>query len=295
MGGIETTSPALRRAWQRHERRWAENLYVYAVVSRRSHGVSVGINLNPSKACNFDCIYCQVDRGVAPPVRTVNLERLTAELDTVLQAAADLSLYSKPPFDALPAERRTVRDIAFSGDGEPTTYPKFKDAVAIAADARRRFALESTKIVLITDAAYLARPAVREALELMDANNGEIWAKLDAGTEEYYRRIDRPNVSLQHVLDNILDAARVRPVVIQSLFMRVNDVPIPEIEVEAYCGRLNGLLAGGAQIKGIQLYTIARKPAEPSVAPLTDAELDLVAALVRGRVKVPVETFYGVS
>jgi wyosine [tRNA(Phe)-imidazoG37] synthetase (radical SAM superfamily) len=295
MEPMEKATPALRRAYQRHERRWDENLFVYAVVSRRSHGVSVGINLNPSKACNFDCVYCQVDRQVAPRVRSVNLERLAVELDTVLQAAADGTLYAKAPFDALPPDRRGVRDIAFSGDGEPTTYARFKDAVEIAAAARRRFALDTTKIVLITDAAYLARPAVREALDLMDANNGEIWAKLDAGTNDYLRLIDRPNVSLQHILDNILDAARRRPVVIQSLFMRVNGEVIPDAEVAAYCGRLNDLLAAGGRLKGLQLYTIARKPAEPMVAPLSDEELDCVADLVRARVPVAVETFYGVA
>jgi wyosine [tRNA(Phe)-imidazoG37] synthetase (radical SAM superfamily) len=295
MVAMDESTPALRRAWQRHERRWADNQFVYAVVSRRSHGVSVGINVNPSKACNFDCIYCQVDRLVPPRVRAVNLERLTEELDTMLQAAADGTLYSAPPFDALPPDRHEVRDIAFSGDGEPTTYPKFKEAVEIAAAARRRFALETTKIVLITDAAYLAKPSVREALEVMDANNGEIWAKLDAGTEAYFRQIDRPNVSLQHVLDNVLDAARRRPVVIQSLFMRVNGESIPEAEVDAYCGRLNDLLAAGGRLEAIQLYTIARKPAEPTVTPLSDAELDRVAEFVRARVAVPVETFYGVA
>lgn len=286
---------ALREAYRRHERRWADNLFVYAVVSRRSHGVSIGVNLNPGKECNFDCVYCQVDRRVAPRVRKVDLERLAHELDAVLKAAADGSLYDRPPFDALPPDRRKVRDIAFSGDGEPTTYPGFEEAVEIAAAARGRFSLDQTKIVLITDAAYLDRPAVRDALEVLDANNGEIWAKLDAGTEEYFRRIDRPNVPLARVLESILDAARRRPVVIQSLFMRVDGEAIPEAEVRAYCDRLNELLAAGGRLKGIQLYTIARKPAEPSVAPLADAELDRLADFVRARVPVPVETFYGIS
>ena len=289
------TSSALRAAWQRHERRWADNLYVYAVVSRRSRGVSVGVNVNPGKECNFDCLYCQVDRAVAPRVRKVDLARLGAELEDVLKAAMDGSLFQAPPFDALPPDNRTVRDIAFSGDGEPTTYPGFRDAVAIAADARRRFGLESTKIVLITDAAYLARPAVREALALMDENNGEIWAKLDAGTEEYFRLVDRPNVTLRHVLDNILDAARVRPVVIQSLFMRVDGQPPDEVQLQAYCDRLNELTAAGGRLKAIQLYTIARKPAEPRVTPLADEELDRVAAFVKARVAAPIDVFYGVA
>src|SRR5512140_1173630 len=111
----------LQAAWKRHERRWADNLYVYAVVSRRSGGVSVGVNLNPGKECNFDCVYCQVDRTVAPVVRKVDLARLRDELDKVLEAERDGSLYDARPFAVLPPPRRGVRDIAFSGDGEPTT------------------------------------------------------------------------------------------------------------------------------------------------------------------------------
>ncbi len=284
----------LTDAYRRHERRWADNRYVYAVISRRSGGVSVGINLNPDKACNFDCIYCQVDRTTAPAIRKVDLARLADELDLVLQAERDGSLYAAPPFEALPPERRGVRDLAFSGDGEPTTFPRFGEAVRIAAEARARFGLDQVKLVLITDAAYLAKPAVREALALMDEHNGEVWAKLDAGTEEYFRLVNRPNVPLQTVLDNILDAARTRPVVIQSLFFRVDGEPPPDAEIAAYCDRLNAILDAGGALKTIQIYTIARAPALQSAAPLGDAELDALADRVRSRVKVPVEVYYGV-
>ena len=126
--------------------------------------------------------------------------------------------------------------------------------------------------MLITDAAYLAKPKVRAALAVLDANNGEIWAKLDAGTEEYFRTVDRPNVPLQTVLDGILDAARARPIVIQSLFMRVDGAPPPAAEIEAYIDRLNGILAAGGRLKAVQVYTIARQPAERFVAPLADAD-----------------------
>jgi len=295
IGVMAEPTRALRHAYQRHERRWADNLYVYAVVSRRSHGVSVGINLNPGKECNFDCIYCQVDRSVPPSVRKVDLERVALELDAVLRAEADGSLYAAPPFSALAPGARGVRDIAFSGDGEPTTYPHLKEAFELAAAARGRFGLEAAKLVLLTDAAYLSKPSVREALTVLDANNGEIWAKLDAGTEEYFQRIDRPNVSLTRILESIRDAARVRPVVIQSLFMRVNGHAMPEAEVEAYCDQLNWLLAEGGRIKAVQIHTIARKPTDPSVTPLADAEVDRLADIVRARVAVPIETYYGVA
>jgi wyosine [tRNA(Phe)-imidazoG37] synthetase (radical SAM superfamily) len=295
MGVMAEPTRVLRQAYQRHERRWADNLYVYAVVSRRSHGVSVGINLNPGKECNFDCIYCQVDRSVPPHVRKVDLERVALELDAVLRAEADGSLYGAPPFSALAPEARGVRDVAFSGDGEPTTYPHLREAFEVAAAARARFGLEAAKLVLLTDGAYLSKPSVREALTVLDASNGEIWAKLDAGTDEYLQRIDRPNVSLTRVLESILDAARVRPVVIQSLFMRVSGQAMSDAEVEAYCDRLNWLLAEGGQIKAVQIHTIARKPADSSVTPLADAEVDRLAATVRARVSVPIETYYGVG
>ena len=46
-----------------HGRDLDRNRYVYAVVSRRARGLSIGVNLNPDKVCNFDCPYCQVDRS----------------------------------------------------------------------------------------------------------------------------------------------------------------------------------------------------------------------------------------
>jgi wyosine [tRNA(Phe)-imidazoG37] synthetase (radical SAM superfamily) len=281
-------------AWRRHDRHWRDNRYVYAVVSRRSQGISVGINLNPGKACNFDCVYCQVNRQVPPLVRRVDLDVLAAELDRVLESERDGSLYAAPPFDVLARDERGIRDIAFSGDGEPTTFRRLEDAVRIAAAARQKFDLQSAKLVLITDAAYLKKPAVRAALDVMDQNNGEIWAKLDAGTEEYFRAVNRPNVTLGAVLDNILDAARVRPVVIQSLWFRMHGEPPAEQELEAYCRCLNSILANEGRLKSVQLYSTARDPAEPCASALTNPELDRLAAFVRQRVAVPIEIYYGV-
>ena len=281
-------------AWRLHDRHWRNNTYCYPVVSRRSAGLSIGVNLNPDKACNFDCVYCQVDRREPSAVQKVNLDDLRAELTGLLDRVADGTLFAEPPFDVLKPEQRVIRDIAFSGDGEPTAYPRFPEAVRLVADLRRERGLADAKIVLITDACYLMRPAVREGLALMDVHNGEIWAKLDAGTEAYYQAVNRPNYPLTHVVENILDAARARPVVIQSLWMRLHGAPPPAAEVEAYCGRLNEILTGGGRIKLIQTYTIARETAEPYATMLTNAELDAVADLVRRRVSVPLTTYYGV-
>lgn len=274
-----------------HPRHWRENLYVYPVLSRRSGGVSIGVNLNPDKACNFDCVYCQVDRTIAPVVRKVDSARLAVELEATVGAAVDGRLFAEPPFDRVPAGQRVVRDIAFSGDGEPTTSPQFGEAVRLAADLRQRLGLDEVKLVLITDAAYLDKPAVRDALAVMDANNGEIWAKLDAGTEEYYQLINRPNVPLARILENITEAARLRPIVIQSLWMNVHGKPPPDGQIDAFASRLHDVIAAGGSIKLVQVYTIARQTAEPFVTPLSEDELERIAERVRAIVDVPVAVF----
>jgi wyosine [tRNA(Phe)-imidazoG37] synthetase (radical SAM superfamily) len=289
---IPKTSGRLDEAYRRHERKWKDNLFVYAVVSRRSRGISIGINLNPDKTCNFDCVYCQVDRSLPSPARIVDLDRLKKELDGILQSERDGSLYESAPFNALHPAERGIRDIAFSGDGEPTTFPRFEEAVRIAADARRRFSLNSAKLVLLTNAAYLHKPSVRTALAVMDENNGEIWAKLDAGTEDCFGRVNRPNVSLTRILDNILDAARVRPLIIQSLWFRLDGNAPSEGEIEAYCDRLNWLISAGGRIRAIQLYTIARDPGEASVSPLSNDELDRIASAVKCRFSLLAEVFH---
>ena len=281
----------MTEAWRRHERRWKDNLFVYAVVSRRSRGVSVGLNLNPDRACNFNCIYCQVNRHLPAALHKVDLRLLEEELNTILRAEQNGSLYQEAPFNVLTRAEQGVRDIAFSGDGEPTAYARFEDAVRIAAGARRRFGLNSAKLVLLTNAANLHKPSVRAALKVMDENNGEIWAKLDAGSEEYFRIVNRTKVPLKRILDNILSAARIRPVVIQSLWFRIDGDMPPPGEIEAYCSCLNGLVSSGAQIKAVQLYTIARDPADAGVTPLSAAELNAIASTVRRRIPAPLEVF----
>ena len=107
----------------RHSRSLEGNRYVYAVLSRRSRGISVGINLNPDKVCNFGCVYCQVDRNAPPSFRGVEESILAEELESVLERARDGRLFRAPPFDSVPAPLRRLADIAFAGDGEVSTFP----------------------------------------------------------------------------------------------------------------------------------------------------------------------------
>jgi wyosine [tRNA(Phe)-imidazoG37] synthetase (radical SAM superfamily) len=276
-----------------HERSFAANRFVYPVLSRRAGGLSVGVNLNPDKICNFDCIYCQVNRTQQSETRFVEMASLLHELEDTLTLAASGQIYEFGKFRETPPHLRRLRDIAFSGDGEPTTYKNFDEIIEACAALKRRLGLQDVGMTLITNASMFHRPHVQRGLAILDANQGEIWAKLDAGTEPYFHLVDRTTIPFRRILENITQAAQIRPIVIQSLWMRVAGEPPTTAEFEAFCERLNEIVAAGGQIKLVQVYTVARQPAESYVAPLSNAEVDAMAQLVRERTRLPAAEFYG--
>ncbi len=274
-----------------HSREFETNRFVYPVLSRRSRGLSIGVNLNPDKVCNFDCIYCQVDRRSEAETRFVGLDQLLGELEGMLRWASSGEIYEHPQFQSVPPDLRRVNDIAFSGDGEPTTYRNFDEIIERAAEVKRSLGLDSVKLVLITNATMFHRPVVERGLAILDANQGEIWAKLDAGTAEYFQQIDRTAIPFQRVLDNLLRAAQVRPLVIQSLFMQVNGVGPTTAEITAYVGRLRSIIEAGGQLTRVQVYSVARQPAESFVSALSSEELQSIASRVRSEAEIESDVY----
>jgi wyosine [tRNA(Phe)-imidazoG37] synthetase (radical SAM superfamily) len=282
-----------RSLFQSHPRSFEANRYVYPVLSRRCGGISVGVNINRDQGCNFRCVYCQVNRTEPGEQERVDLGRLAEELERTIEQVASGRIYQETKFRDTPGPLRRLSDIAISGDGEPTLYADFDRVVAVCADVRRRRGLRHVKLVLITNSSELQRDRARRGLEILDANGGEIWAKLDAGTEAYYRQVARSCVPFRQILDNLCQVAQARPIVIQSLFMRVHgDLP-PRAEQEAYCDRLLEILDFGGRIKLVQIHTVARPPAESWVTALSPAELDTVAERVRVRTGLRVASFCG--
>src|SRR4026209_2669605 len=98
--------------FSRHSRHFRENRFVYPVLSRRSKGISIGVNLNPDKVCNFDCIYCQVDRRSEAETRFVELDQLLGELAGMLDFVTSGAIWDDPKFANVPMELRRLNDIA---------------------------------------------------------------------------------------------------------------------------------------------------------------------------------------
>ncbi|MCC6575253.1 MAG: radical SAM protein [Planctomycetes bacterium] len=276
-----------------HSRKFDQLRFAYPVVSRRSKGLSLGINVNPDKVCNFHCPYCQVDRATPARDLHVDFDGLVAEVDELVGLAASGELWKHPRFASTPVALRRINDIAIAGDGEPTTYERLGEVIAGAHEIKLKHGLPGIKTILITNATRLAEPSVIAALEELRAGPYEIWAKLDAGTQGYFERVNGTGMLLRQVVKNIAVCARMFDVTIQSLFPTMAGIGPTEAEIDAYCGRLNEILAQGGNIKLVQVYTTARRPGDSHVGMLPDAELDAIAAKVKSKLNVPVETFYG--
>jgi wyosine [tRNA(Phe)-imidazoG37] synthetase (radical SAM superfamily) len=245
---------------------------VYGPVASRRLGRSLGVNVLPFgvKVCGFNCSYCQcgwtydtVDRRALSRYRWPTPEAVGRAVADALRAHGE------------------VDAITFSGNGEPTLNPWFADCVRAAKEARDLY-VPAAKVVALTNGARLDDPAVVEGLNELD----ERMVKLDAGTEAMFLDMNTPTTPL--ALGEILAGiARLRDVIIQSLFTRGRIDNTKADEVNAYAGRLADLRP---RPKGVHIYTIARAPADPRLAPAPREVLEAIARRVRA-IGIPAEVF----
>ncbi len=262
-----------------HDRGVVGMRHVYPVVSRRAGGVSVGVNLNPNRACNWRCVYCQVPdltRGVAPPV---DLDLLEDELRRMLREL----LHGGFMRERVPEACRRLCDVAISGDGEPTSCRDFDAVVEVVIRCMDEYALDAP-LRLITNGSYVHRAHVRRGLARMAARGGEVWIKLDRATREGVARVNGVNLDPARQLRQIEAVARLCPSWIQTCMFAFDGAPPPEAELQAWLALLRALKEDGAPLRGVLLYGLALPSMQPEanrLSPLPEAWMRALAARAR--------------
>ena len=250
--------------------------YVYPVLSRRMQGISIGINLNTNNACNWACAYCQVPglhRGDAPEA---NLGLLEAELKGLLDNPA---LSPMIPPDT-PAELRQIRDIAFSGNGEPTSSPQFQQAVEIAQRQRDAHGLQ-IPLVLITNGSLMLRPEVQAGVKALTEAGGVVWFKVDRLLPESMKRINGISYKAEQIQHRLDVACGLAPVWLQTCWLAWDGVA-PSVEDEA--AYLEFVRRNAHQIQGVHLYGLARpslQPEAPHLSALSPSAMNAWADKIR--------------
>ena len=262
-----------------HDRDLAGLVYVYPVLSRRAGGVSVGINLNPNNACNWHCAYCQVPglvRGRAP---AIDLGRLETELSGFLTALVHGDYLRRHA----PEGARAIRDIAFSGNGEPTSAVAFPEAVALAVQLRGEFGLgREVPLRLITNGSLIGQARVQDGIRRLAAAGGEVWFKVDGGTREAIERINGVVLDPAAVIRNLSRCCDLCPTWVQTCMFRWDGALPSGEELDAYLDLLAQV--GTERLAGVLLYGIARPSMQAEanhLTPLTVEELEAIAVRMR--------------
>jgi wyosine [tRNA(Phe)-imidazoG37] synthetase (radical SAM superfamily) len=268
-------APTLQLDVHDHDRGAAGMTYVYPVLSRRSGGLSIGINLNPNDACNWRCVYCQVPGlqfGRAPQI---DVARLGHELERMLELARDPAWLARN----LPAGARAIGDVALSGNGEPTSSRQLLEVLECIERCLQGGAAARIPVVLITNGSLVHQAHVRPALERLAAMRGAVWFKVDAVRDEDRRRINGVLIGWQRAATNLETCARLCPTWVQTMVVDFRGSTMaPEAEA-AYVAELDRLLERGTPLRGILLYGLARASQQPEAAELRPIPPDELARL----------------
>jgi len=244
-----------------HNRDVAGLKYVYPVISRRAGGLSVGINVNTNNACNWRCIYCQVPdliRGAAPEMDFLLLE---SELRFFLREVVRGDFFDK--FN-VSQSLRVIKDIAISGNGEPTSLKRFDKVIELVGKVALEMGVfPKSHFVLISNGSLINQPDVQVSLKNLNNYQGEVWFKLDSATEYGRRLINDSKLTTEKMINNLKVSTRLCATSIQTCMMDYLDEDKAKSEREAYIELLKSIKEEKIAIKKIMLYTLARPSFQP--------------------------------
>ena len=240
-----------------HSRELSGLKYIYSVISRRAGGLSIGVNLNINNACNWQCIYCEIPnltRGSPPPIE---LDVLEDELRFFLHEIIHGDYMEKN----VAIEDRHLKDIAFSGNGEPTSAEEFPQVILIVKKILEEFnLLHKIKIRLITNGSLMHKESVLEGIQVLANMNGEVWFKVDAGLEESTKVINQVSIKPQQVIDRLKRCSEICPTFVQTCIFTIDNKEPNNKEIDAYIKLID---SAKKSIKGVHLYGIARPSMQP--------------------------------
>ncbi len=248
-----------------HNRDVAGLKYVYPVFSRRAGGLSIGINFNPNNACNWRCIYCQVPDlkvGAAPEMDFQLLER---ELRSFLNDVLNGDFYER---FHVAEDSREIKDIAISGNGEPTSLKDFDKAVALVGNIAAEFGIfPHSHFVLITNGSLIHQAKVQAGLKKLKQYGGEVWFKLDSATEAGRRLINNAGQNSQSSVENLILSAGLCSTKLQTCLLNYDKRGLIAEEKQAYLALLNRI-KDIVTLDGVMLYTLARPSLQPEAGRL---------------------------
>jgi len=221
---------------------------IFGPVKSRRLGVSLGINLLPTKRkiCNFNCIYCECGwtRDIVKAVSYLpHREEVYEALELKL---CDLKEKNQPP-DV----------ITYAGNGEPTLHPGFPGIIDDSIVLRNKY-FPDAKIAVLSNSTTITNPLIKAALLKVDKNILKLDSAFDATVKIHNQpRID---INMKEIINNLIGFNG--HLIIQTLFLRgtyknkVIDNTTPS-EINAWVNAIERIRPAE-----VMIYTISRDTPE---------------------------------
>ena len=245
---------------------------LYGPVNSRRLGKSLGVNLMPGsyKLCSFNCVYCHYGWTKKQTVDFSKYHIDLPALDEVVNSVAR-ALRSSQEFDFL----------TFSGNGEPTLYPQFAELVEKVVSLRNKYK-PKVKVALLSNSTGLARENVLLSLSKIDC----AVLKLDAGTEEKFRAVNRParGINFSEIIDSLCSAKKIY---IQTVLVEGNPSNVAEDDLKAYFQKISFI-----QPEEVHIYSIDRPVPNRAISLVSKDRLEEISDWGKKETGVEIRPFY---
>ena len=245
---------------------------LYGPIDSRRLGKSLGVNLMPTtyKLCSFDCVYCHYG---STNVLTVDIEHYSRDLPSVGQVLDEIERAMKSTVE--------YAYITFSGNGEPTLHPDFREIVSGTADLRNRHRPQ-VKVALLSNSSGLCREEVKKSIPKIDLPV----FKLDAGDEDTFTQINRPagDVAFSTIVRSL---QAVKGIYIQTVLMAGTPQNVSEHALAVYFRTIAGI-----KPRGVQLYSLDRPVPNRNIKRIPPSQLEEIAKKGRKETGVDFTPFY---
>lgn len=210
------------------------NSIIFGPIPSRRFGISLGIDLSPSKKqCNFDCLYCELEGA-----KTVDKMDTFPSVDEIIKAIKE-SFKNHPKIDV----------ITITCNGEPTLYPKLSELI----DEINKIKGE-TKTLILSNGSTIYKKEIFEALLKIDI----VKLSLDCISEKCFKKLDRQNksVEIEKIVPSMIEFSQKtkKDFVLEVLF--VKDINDKDEEIELLFNAVKQI-----NPKRVDIGTIDRPPA----------------------------------
>ncbi|MDZ4678779.1 MAG: radical SAM protein [Oligoflexia bacterium] len=246
----------------------------YGPIKSRRLGTSLGINLLGAgeKICSFDCPYCELGFTKLK----ISLMKKAAGFPTIEQLDTSLRKHILE----LSKQGVELDSLSIVGNGEPTLYPDFVEAVQCVKKIRDELSHKS-KVGILSNGSTLDNGKIIKGMNLLD----DRMIKLDAGNDDMLQKVDEPLVRMS-ISKLIQGTKKLTDVILQSFFVQGAIDNTIQSEVDDWIE-----VVGIIKPKLVHIYSLDRVPPLSGLKQTPPQKLKEIAQTLQKRTQIKALVF----